>query len=415
VAQADRTGEIFSVQVLTVDSTANPTREVSPEAPRIRATARRIGKLVRTCDAWTYLGHGRFGILQRAVSDPQGALLLAQKLLDTVQPPSDQARVGFCLHTHGVGAQELLDRARAALERALPTGQRVSCLDAKAPGQPIELSQFEALQRALQQRQLFLEFQPQLDLESGRITTFEALVRWLHPTRGVLAPGEFIPLAESTDLIRELGRWVLMEACRWRQRWSAQIASDVTIAVNISASQLADPTFISSVDQALCIAGLPGHLLELELTERVAVGSLEDQNGGLAQLHQRGIQLTLDDFGTGFCSLQYLNLLNASKLKIPKEFTQHAMRTETSLAIVETVVALGKRLGMQVVAEGIESPGELHAIRQTGCPTAQGYLLGRPAQLPPLPNAWRGEAQEVRAKENPCRHRLLIQRTATHG
>ncbi len=389
VAQADRTGETIAVQVLSVESTPDPAPDLSTQTPRIRAVAVQLAELVRSCDAWTYLGRGRFAILQRAVADPLSALFLAQKLVDAAtsiskraEHPRQACRVGLSLHTHGVAAEELLGRARTALEQARQSGKRISCLDGAAARQAAELSEFEALQRALQQGQLYLDFQPQINLRSGKVKAYEALIRWLHPRRGLLGPNEFIPLAESTGLVCDLGSWVLKEACRWRQRWSSQIAHDTLIAVNVAALQLADPSFPACIDKALEAARLPEHLLELELTETVAVDSLDDHGSGLARLHRRGIQLALDDFGTGFSSLQYLKLLRARKVKIPREFTSQAVTDDTSLAIVEAVVALGNRLGLEVVAEGIENPRELRTIQAAGCPTAQGFLFGRPDRFP---------------------------------
>ena len=384
IAQAERTGEAFALHVLGADGTP-------------QGLAERVGTLVRRSDSWTELGPGRLAILQRAVNEPEGALLLARKLatvLDEGQPRRADGRpritVGLCFHSPGSSLEELLERARRARREAVADGERIRCWD--GPGTPSPILLHQQLAGALVRGELFLEFQPQVEIGKGSLTAFEALVRWRHPVHGVLAPDLFVPLAEKSGLIVELGSWVLEEALHRCREWNRTGFSGTSVAVNVSAIELLDPGHPDSVARALERAGLGPELLEIELTETAAVQSLEKTEAALLQLKKGGLRLALDDFGTGYNSLRALHQLPIDKVKIPKEFVQDGANPGTP-PMIESIAVIGRRLGLEVVAEGVETLEQLTTARSAGCHTAQGYFVGRPqAVFPGSPAAtgWLG-------------------------
>jgi EAL domain-containing protein (putative c-di-GMP-specific phosphodiesterase class I) len=206
----------------------------------------------------------------------------------------------------------------------------------------------------------------------------EALLRWQHPELGEMAPLDFIPLAEESGLIVPIGRWVLQEACFYAARLRGLLRRDLEISVNVSARQLQHPEFVEHVDRALERADLPAHLLTLELTESVLVASGERAEQQLGVLKARGVRLALDDFGTGYASLAYLQRLPVDVVKIDRSFTAGIDCGEDDLALLEGIVGLGKALGLELVAEGIERGAQQGIVQELGCHGAQGFHFGRP-------------------------------------
>jgi len=238
------------------------------------------------------------------------------------------------------------------------------------------------LSRAVEKRQLHLCCEPQISLASGRICGLEALVRWRHPTRGEVSPGEFIPLAEETGLILPIGRWVLREACRqvnvWRERWPTP--TPLTIAINLSARQLQHPGVVDEVSAALAAAGLDPRNLVLEITETAIMEQLDAAITILTGLRRLGVRLALDDFGTGYSSLGYLQRLPVDILilKIDRSFVAGVAGSTEDSALARGILTLGQTLGLEVVAEGIETAEQLTALREFGCQLGQGYFFARP-------------------------------------
>ena len=235
------------------------------------------------------------------------------------------------------------------------------------------------LRLALERGEFVLHYQPQLDLGSGRFTGAEALVRWQHPERGLVLPDGFIPLAEANGLIRALGTWVLREACRQARAWRER-GWRLTVAVNLSPVQLRNGYLLPAVGEALARAGLEPARLELELTEGVLMESLEqDGEGFLHGLTAEGVRLAIDDFGIGYSSLAYLQHLPVQTIKIDRSFVRGLGGAEPAAeALVRAMVTLGHSLGKRVVAEGVETPVQLAAVRALGCDAAQGFLLAHP-------------------------------------
>jgi EAL domain-containing protein (putative c-di-GMP-specific phosphodiesterase class I) len=234
------------------------------------------------------------------------------------------------------------------------------------------------LRRALDEDQFVLHYQPKIDLETGHITGAEALVRWEHPTRGLVGPSEFILVAEERGLIVPLGEWVMHEACRQNKAWQKAGMAPLPIAINLSAVHFQQSTLLRTVQQTLHDHALPVHCLELELTES---SILQNSNATISTMNRFkavGVMLALDDFGTGYSSLSQLKGLPLDNLKLDQSFVRGLPDDTDDLAICTAVIAMGRALGLKVIAEGVESTAQLAVLRALGCDVGQGYLFARP-------------------------------------
>jgi EAL domain-containing protein (putative c-di-GMP-specific phosphodiesterase class I) len=235
------------------------------------------------------------------------------------------------------------------------------------------------LRKALQNDELYLLYQPQIDVQSAQIVGVEALVRWRHPERGIISPTEFIPLAEETGLIVPIGEWVLRTACRQAMAWQAIGQRPVRIAVNLSAKQFKDENLTQIVISTLHDTGLPAELLELELTEGTLMDDARATMVTLEQLRAIGVYLSIDDFGTGYSSMNYLKRFDVRALKIDKSFISGLPQDSENAAITRAIIAMAHGLKMAVVAEGVETDAQLVLLEEYGCDMAQGYYLGHPS------------------------------------
>jgi EAL domain-containing protein (putative c-di-GMP-specific phosphodiesterase class I) len=238
------------------------------------------------------------------------------------------------------------------------------------------------LRGAIERGELFLHFQPQLDLASRRIVGLEALVRWRHPEMGLIPPLKFIPVAEDTGQIEAIGAWVLEESLRQVALWRAAGHADLRVAVNLSAHQLRGDAFPAQVAQALRRHGLTGSALELEVTESVAMRDPARTAALLRQLREFGVALAIDDFGTGYSSLAYLKQLPLSCLKLDRSFVMDIETDANDAAICTATIQMAHSLGLGVVAEGVETATQLEFLRRLGCDTVQGYFIARPLSAP---------------------------------
>ncbi len=282
--------------------------------------------------------------------------------------------------------KELLRKADAALYRAKERQTSCEIFDPETDVRlgllaPERLKLEEDLRRAIKREEFTLYYQPKVRLGEGdRVEELEALVRWEHPQRGLLLPGEFIPLAEETGLIVPLGRWVMKEACRRAKAWQERFAVEapLCVCVNVSAEQVRHPGLLWDVRSALRESGLEGSSLVLEITESTLVKGTRETEVVLGELKKLGARLTIDDFGKEYSSLSYLKRLRADALKIDKSFVEDLGEDPTSATIVEAVISLAHSLGLVVVGEGVESAEQLEHLRRMGCDLAQGYHLARP-------------------------------------
>jgi len=234
------------------------------------------------------------------------------------------------------------------------------------------------LRRSVERDELRVYYQPQVDLASGLIVGLEALVRWQHPQRGLISPIEFIPLAEESGFVVQLGDWVLRSACRQIKRWSDAGLAPRQVAVNVSAIQLSRGRLVESVREALQETGIAAHQLELEITESSVMLDREKSLQSLADLKALGVQLSIDDFGTGYSSMAYLQQLEVHKLKVDMAFVRDMTTNAGNASIVKAVIALGHSLGLEVIAEGVETLDQARQLRLLECDVIQGYLISQP-------------------------------------
>ena len=350
--------------------------------------ASRLVGCVGAGDTVSRLGGDEFAIVQFCKDcDPTAVSALASHIVELLAAPYEigghqlviGVSVGISLSPDdGTDPDQLLKNADLALYRAKADGRGTyrffeTGMDARAQARRLlELD----LRLALQRGEFEVHYQPIRDIASDAIVVCEALVRWRHPQRGLIAPNQFIPLAEETGLIAQLGDWVLRQACRDAARWSK-----ACVAVNLSPVQFRNPQLVAGVKAALEQAGLPAQRLELEITESVLLQNSETTRETLLELRELGIKISLDDFGTGYSSLSYLRSFPFDKIKIDRSFVSELGTSKDSLAIIRAVAGLGKSLGMITTAEGVETDDQLEVLSREGCTQAQGYLISKPRPI----------------------------------
>ncbi|WP_349017703.1 EAL domain-containing protein [Rhizobium sp. 32-5/1] len=285
-----------------------------------------------------------------------------------------------CYPEHGATAVELLANADSAMYRAKEIGRNnLQLFSAEMAAKAHEkLLRHEELRDAVARQEFVLHYQPQLNLETGRMFAAESLVRWQHPERGMVSPGEFIPLAEETGLIVAIGDWVLNEACRQNKAWQDAGLPPIVISVNVSARQFREQDWVCRVSAALRESGLEARYLELELTESLIMQDVPAAIATMHELEALGVQLAIDDFGTGYSSLSALKSFPVSRLKIDRSFVQDIPADEDDMAITGAIISLAQKLHMRVIAEGVETQAQLDFLRISGCDEIQGYFFSKP-------------------------------------
>jgi diguanylate cyclase (GGDEF)-like protein len=344
------------------------------------AVAARLGECLRAGDTAARLGGDEFAVLLEDVRDEREALAVADRVIEALRAPFElHGRDVYVSSSIGVvcgsgSGEELLRNADVAMYRAKAEGKgRYALFEPSMGAEVLERIELEAdLQHAVERDQLVVHFQPLIDLRSGRLEGFEALVRWQHPERGLLPPAAFIPLAEETDLIVHVGRWVLEESCRQAATWGT------AVSVNLSGRQLEEPGLVDAVSETLRTSGLAPEQLWLEITETVLMHDSEATIERLRALKALGIKLAVDDFGTGYSSLRYLRRFPIDLLKMAKPFVDGLVASREGTALARTIIELGSSLGLRTVAEGIEGSHELAQLRRMGCDLGQGFLFARP-------------------------------------
>jgi len=283
---------------------------------------------------------------------------------------------------NGVEAEQLLKNADLAMYQAKANGPGTFCFF--EPGMDARVKARGALEFELRQaimcNQFELYYQPVVNLQDRTITGCEALLRWHHPERGLISPAEFIPIAEETGLINQLGEWVLRTACAEAMTWP----DNIKIAVNVSPVQFKNQALALTVIGALAASGLPARRLELEITETAIIHNEEATLGKLSQLREMGVKIALDDFGTGYSSLSYLHRIPFDKIKIDQSFIKNVAGNDHSLAIVQAIITVAKARNVITVAEGVETEQQRELLRTLGCSEMQGYLFSRPVPVQDL-------------------------------
>ncbi|HVL53807.1 MAG TPA: EAL domain-containing protein [Vitreimonas sp.] len=354
------------------------------------SVARLLEASVRPGDMVARFGADEFSVLLEEIGDVSTAVRSAERILRAMRTPLSaagievpvSASIGVAFESGADSDVEtLLRSADLAMYRAKEHGKGCcEVFDQQMHRAVLERLQLKAdLQGGIARREFRVHYQPVVNLGTGEIVGAEALVRWPHPERGVLAPEAFITVAEETGLIVPIGRWVLREACRQLARWQRNLeGAPVTVSVNLSARQLQDPNLETDIAAALNDAGVPGTCLTLEVTESLLIAEGNDAIETLTRLTRLGIKIAVDDFGTGYSSLSYLARLPVGILKIDRSFVETLNDGTHGLAVARMVIDLGRTLGLAVVAEGVERPDQAAVLRGLSCDFAQGYLFGRP-------------------------------------
>ncbi len=355
----------------------------------LRQVALRLKSAIRSADVLARLGGDEFAIIQAECDDQRaGSIDLATRIAKLVAEPfllqGNQVEVGTSIGIamapeHGSDQEQLLKKADLALYRSKSAGRNCFTLYDEAMSAELEArNTLESdLRDAVARCQFELHYQPFFDVQSGQRRGLEALVRWRHPTRGLIPPDQFIPLAEETGLIVPLGEWVLRRACDDATSWPA----DIKVAVNLSPVQLKQVELFDVIQSALRSSGLPAERLEIELTESVLLERAVENHALMERLKSIGISLALDDFGTGYSSLSCLTAFPFDKIKIDRSFIGNLTKRHKSSAIISSIVTLARGLNLSVTAEGVETQEQFERLKTLGVNFAQGYLLGRPMPL----------------------------------
>ena len=387
--------------------------------------ARRLEKCLRPGDTVARVGGDEFTILLEDLQDEPEAISIAERIQKELKVPFTlnghevftTVSIGIAPSTIGYDQpDDILRDADTAMYRAKSLGKaRHEVFDKSMHAVAMNLLQLETdLRRALDRQEFFVQYQPIVALDNFNLRGFEALVRWQHPERGLISPMDFIPVAEDTGQIIAIGAWALKEACRQMRRWQRRYASDLPlfISVNLSSKQFEQPDLIEQITEILEETKLDPRSLKLEITESVVMENIDTATEMLKQLRALGVQLSIDDFGTGYSSLSYLHRFPIDTLKIDRSFVIRMVDNNENIEIVRTIIMLAQNLGMDVVAEGVETKEQLALLRKLGCENGQGYFFSRPAyasgaekiisdtctHLQPLPNVEGGQEAAHRVK-----------------
>ncbi|MAG37524.1 MAG: hypothetical protein CL878_14910 [Dehalococcoidia bacterium] len=391
LTQARRNGEMLAVMLLDLDrfKTINDTLGHPVGDKLLQVVGERLAGCLREGDTIARLGGDEFLLLLTSMAHTEDAAKVGRRIFNSLEQTvrfDDQelyiaASIGVSVYpTDGEDTETLLKNADAAMYRAKEhRGNNYQFYTPAMNATALELLSLETdLRRAVEREELVVYYQPQLDLATGRVTGAEALVRWRHPKQGLVAPFKFIPLAEETGLIAPIGEWVLRTAAAQSKAWQDAHLAPIRVAVNLSALQFRDKSLMQRVALMLDTGGLdPGHL-ELEMTESAVMEDMETTITILHDLKKLGLHISVDDFGTGYSSLAYLKRLPIDMLKIDRSFVRDLEEDREDEAIVTAIIAMAHNLGMEVIAEGVETEGQLAFLRSQQCDMMQGYLFSPP-------------------------------------
>ena len=391
LAQAKRIGEQLALMVIDLNrfKVINDTVGHSCGDDLLRVVASRFRECVRAGDTLARIGGDEFVLLLPKVADREEVQAVAGKLIAQLREPFElsaqevfvSASVGIAMFPEdGNELGQLMRKADIAMYQAKARnngGYELfdSSMDDALAG---HLSLDSGLRRAIEEQQFVAHFQPQYELRSGKIVGAEALIRWQHPTRGLLPPDEFIPHAEETGLILQIGEWMADTACRTLASWQGAGRDNFRLSINVSAPELEQDAFVDTLLSILMKYGLPGNCLEVEITENTLARNLESVSNKLRRLAANGVSVAIDDFGTGYSSLSYLHKLPINTLKIDRSFVNALTLDQRTQSIIRGINIIAEGMGVQVIAEGVEAAEQQRHLVELGCSTVQGYLYGRP-------------------------------------
>jgi len=358
--------------------------------------AERLRACVRDSDLVARFGGDEFVVVLNGVSDREQIAAAAQKVLTTLLPPIILAghecrttgSIGIAVFPeNGSDVQTLTKNADMAMYLAKEEGKNnFRFFSPEVRSQSIERLILEAdLRRALERNEFTLHYQPKIQVATGQISGFEALLRWTHSKLGNLPPTEFIPLAEETGLIIAIGRWVLKKACAQNMAWQRQGLPVLSMAVNLSPRQFLYTNLLADIDEALVSSGMPAHLLQLEITESMVMQNVERAIKLLDEIRGRGVRLAIDDFGTGYSSMSLMKKFPIDTIKIDRTFVRDLADSAEERAIATAIIGMGKALGLTVVAEGVETNEQDFFLRVYACDEVQGYLFSKPVRAEDIP------------------------------
>jgi diguanylate cyclase len=391
MALADRDKRSFALMVCDLDRFKLVNDSLGHRAgdELLQEVARRLSAVARTADTVARFGGDEFVLVGSSLADAEDAMQLAARAIEVLRAPVRIAgidvhvspSIGIALYPEdGASIEALLAHADAAMYAAKHQGR--GSVQRYLPGMHAGIEdrvQMESeLHQAIELKQFELHYQPKVDTRTGVVRSAEALIRWLHPSRGLVSPAEFIPLAEECGLIGAIGEWVIREACRQARAWQEEGVPSLRISVNLSASQFREAGLVDSIRRALDDVGLPARYLEVELTESAVMSDPEQSVAILEQLSAMGVLVSVDDFGTGYSSMSYLRRFPIDKLKIDRVFINEIASRPEDASIVRAIVSLAHSLNLKVVAEGVETTAQLDFLKTAGCDEYQGYHYSRP-------------------------------------
>jgi len=385
-------GSLTAVLVLDIDhlKDVNDTYGLRVGDAVLQAVAVRLRQTLREGASIARLGGDEFGVLQVGLRDVGNAAGLARRLLGAFDEPFEiggdrihvRASIGIAVAAIGSleDAKQIVSRAERALAQARAEGQSPFVFHTEKMDLEVQQRMIlgQQLHGAIERDELYLVYQPQIALPSRRIVGVEALLRWRHPLGEEVGPARFIPVAEASGAIVPIGDWVIRTACAQAARWHNPHTGGLPVAVNLSAVQFKNPGFADSVVEALELSGLAPSLLELELTERILVEATRTVRESIRRLCELGVRFTLDDFGKGYSSLEYLRRMPLQKLKIDRSFVMNLESNSSDAAIVSAITVLGSKLGLKVLAEGVERQTQLDLLALEGCHEIQGFFFSPP-------------------------------------
>ncbi len=380
----------------------------------LQEVAERLARCTRDQDTVARLGGDEFLIVLSNLKDIHDAAVAVERFMDAMTAGfvvqghslSISCSLGVSIFPeHGADGETLIKNADAAMYSAKDNGRnnfRFFTADINTEA-VARLALENGLRSALAKKELFLVYQPQMDIASGKITGLEALLRWQHPELGLVPPNDFIRIAENGGLITAIGEWVLKTACSQARKWQDEGLTPVSVAVNVSAVQFRQAGFPETIRRVLQESGLDPHYLELELTESLLLSNADVMSSVVQQLMAMGLRLAIDDFGTGYSSLSYLKRFPVTKLKIDSSFIRDVAVNPDDAAITTAIISMAKSLDLKVVAEGVENEAQMSFLRIHQCDAIQGYYFGKPLAVNEVADRLRAEHYEVQVRSQASR------------